>query len=164
VALAMLIAVALPAGAYGSGPTRAQIRRALARAESSRNLWATVNICNTKRNPRVIGIRGQMPSLGFNATLGMTIGVDYLPTPAIGFKSSGLKQSISLGQSRNRLVQGGARWKLTAHQGRLRGSVTFVWRLGRRVLGRVTRTTTSGHHDAAFGDPARFSAAQCNMP
>jgi hypothetical protein len=164
IALAILIAATLPAAAAGSGPTQAQIRKALATAESSQNLWATVNICNTKRSPRVIGIRGQMPSLGFNASLAMKIDVDYLPAPKLGFKPSGLKKSISLGQARNSLVQGGARWKLMPHQGRLRGSVTFVWRLGRRLLGQVTRRTTARHHDADFGDPPRFSAAQCNMP
>jgi hypothetical protein len=161
-AVAALLA-ATPAYA-SSGPTPGQIRRAIAAAEASRDLWATVNICNSKRFRRVIGIRGQMPSLGFNASLGMKIDIEYQPSPKMGFKPSGLKETIGLGQVVHRLVQGGARWKLAPHQGRLRGSVTFVWWIGHTVLGQTTRTTTARHHDADFGDPPKFSAAECDMP
>ena len=58
-------------------PTKAQIRTAVARAERSKSLWATVNICNSKRYPDRIGVRGQMPSLGFAAWLSMDIQVQY---------------------------------------------------------------------------------------
>jgi hypothetical protein len=164
-ALVALAVAALPAAASASsGPTRSQIRRAIAAAEASRDLWATINICNSKRFPRVIGIRGQMPSLGFNASLGMKIEVEYQPSPKTGFKPSKLKQTIGLGQVIHRLVQGGARWTLAPHQGRLRGSITFVWWIGHTVLGKTTRKTTAHHHDADFGDPPRFSAAECDMP
>jgi len=163
--LAACALAALPAAASASsGPTRAQIRKAIAAAEVSRDLWATINICNTKRFPRVIGIRGEMPSLGFKASLGMEIDVEYQPSPKLGFKPSGLRQMIGLGPSVHRLLQGGARWKLMPNQGLLRGSITFVWWIGHTVLGQTTRTTTGRHHDADFGDPPRFSAAVCDMP
>jgi hypothetical protein len=155
--------MAAPASA-SSGPTPAQIRHAIAAAEASHDLWATINICNSKRFPGVIGIRGQMPSLGFNAAMGMKIDVQYQPSPKTGFKPSGLRQTIGLGQAIHRLLQGGARWKLMPHQGLLRGSVTFVWWIGHHVLGQTTRITSARHHDADFGDPPRFSAADCDMP
>ena len=161
------IALAAPIAAYAAAaraPTRAQIRRAISRAEHSRNLWATVDICNTKRHPRVLGIRGQMPSLGFAASHEVNIRVDYQPTPKIGFKPSRVSKSVALGNSANRLLQGGWMWQFPKHTGPLRGTVTFAWRRGHQLLGRVTRTTTGGHHDVEFGDPRRFSAAQCNIP
>jgi hypothetical protein len=165
IALLALLGAAAPAAARGSSPTRAQIRQAVARAEHSRKLWATVNICNTKHYPKVIGVRGQIPSLGFPASLSMTVGVDYQPTPKIGFKPDPqAKATISLGRSASRLQQGGVRFRFGAHSGPLRGRVTFQWRLGRRLIGSTQRLTTRGHHDADFGDPRRFSAAQCNIP
>ena len=165
IAVLALLAPAGTAAASSSSPTRGQIRRAVAAAVRSRNLWATVNICNTRRYPKVIGIRGQMPSLGFPATLTMTIGVDYQPTPKIGFKPDPqAKETISLGRSASRLQQGGVRFRFGPHSGPLRGRVTFEWSLGRRVIGSTQRLTTRGHHDADFGDPHRFSAAQCTIP
>jgi hypothetical protein len=157
-------ALALPAAAQASGPTRAQIDRAIKKAERSRNLWATVDICNTKHHPRVLGIRGQMPSLGFPASHEMNIRVDYQPTPKIGFKPSKVHKSVPLGNSKNRLLQGGWSWQFPKHTGPLRGTVTFVWRRGHQLLGRITKRTTGGHHDVDFGDPRRFSAAQCTIP
>src|SRR6516165_1209759 len=58
-------------------PTAAQMRAAVQRAERSKYLWATVNICNTKRHPHAIGVRGQMPALGFPALLQMTVHLKY---------------------------------------------------------------------------------------
>ncbi len=147
-----------------SGPTPGQIRRAVSRAERSRNLWATINICNTKRHPRALGIRGQMPSLGFWSSHELNIRVEYRPSTKIGFKPSGVTKSVALGNSANRLLQSGWMWQFPAHTGTLRGSVTFVWRRGHQLLGRVTEATTAGHHDADFADPPRFSAAQCPIP
>jgi hypothetical protein len=157
---------AIPAeAATPKPPTQAQIRNAVAKAERSRDLWATIDICNTKRHPRVLGIRGQMPSLGFPASHELNIQVDYQPTPKIGFKPDPhAKTSVALGGSSTRLLQGGAMWQFPRHTGRLRGTVTFVWRRGRTLLGRVTKTTSAGHRDVDFGDPRRYSAADCTIP
>ena len=45
-------------------------RAAVRRAERSRELWATINICSANAKPGggELGVRGQMPSLGFSAT------------------------------------------------------------------------------------------------
>ena len=73
--VASLLATAVPAAASKrpTGPTHSQISAAVARVKRSRNLWATVNICNTKRHPDVVGIRGQMPALGFSSALSMQV-------------------------------------------------------------------------------------------
>ena len=112
----------------------------------------------------MLGIRGQMPSLGFPASHELDIRVDFQPTPKIGFKPSKVKKSVPLGDSSNRLLQGGFMWQFPQGTGTLRGTVTFVWRRGHQLLGHVTRTTSGDHHDVDFGDPRRFSAAQCTIP
>jgi hypothetical protein len=167
-ALAAILALAAPAAAAPSKPrppTAAEVRRAVHRVERSRELWATVDICNTKRHPRVLGIRGQMPSLGFGASHEMNIQVEYQPTPKIGFKPDPhAKQSVALGYSANKLLQGGTTWQFPPHTGLLRATVAFVWRRGSRQIARIVRTTTGGHRNVDFADPPRFSAAQCTIP
>jgi hypothetical protein len=168
VALAAVLALAVPAAAARSrprAPTAAQIRRAVQRLEHSRDLWATVDICNTKRHPRVLGVRGQMPSLGFGATHEMNIQVEYQPSRKIGFKPDPhVKHAVALGYSANKLLQGGWMWQFPRHTGLLRAAVAFVWRRGNRQIARIVRTTTGGHRNVDFSDPPKFSAAQCNIP
>jgi hypothetical protein len=161
---ALLVPASLSGTAFAAGraPRAAHIRTAVQTAERSADLWATVNICNTRRHRNVIGIRGQIPSLGFTANLGMEIGVEYYSTADKTFKPvPGARKSIALGKVSRGLHQGGVAFPLTPHAGTLRGSVKFEWRLGSKVLGRVSRTTTGGHRNADFGDPARYSNGGC---
>jgi len=165
-ALATVLAAASPATfaqATNQPPTSAQIRLAVERAGRSGALWATVNICNTRRYPDRLGIRGQMPSLGFAASLSMDIQVDYLPSAGNRFKPiPGARQRIEL-RSTSGLRQEGANWSFPSHTGILSGTITFEWSLAGRVLAHVTRPTTTGHPDADFGSPPHFSAAQCTI-
>ncbi len=47
--------------------------------------------------------------------------------------------------------------------GLLNATVTFRWSRAGTVLGTATRQTATGHHDAAQGRPAHYSAAQCRL-
>lgn len=110
-ALALLAPATAQARRHHS-PTRAQIRTAIDRALRSKTLWATVNICDTAHHPDVIGIRGEMPALGFGAALSMRIQVNYLasgrfkPDPgaavrlALGSPTSGSQQGAPPSSSR----------------------------------------------------------------
>src|ERR1700689_1187810 len=82
-AAAVLVALAATAAAAAVGPRR--IAAAVARAERSSSLWATVNICSSPTDPDSMGLRGQMPTLGFSASLSMVIGVNYWSTTAKRF-------------------------------------------------------------------------------
>jgi hypothetical protein len=162
VAPAALMAGSGAATARSKPPTAAQIRRAISHAEHSRALWATVNICDTPKYPHVIGIRGEMPALGFAAQLRMTFMIDY--AVGKGFKPlHGVADPVKLGTPRSGVYQGGVRFTFGPHAGVLRGRVRFSWRLGKRTLGTVVRTTTAGHHGASYGDPRGFSAARCSI-
>ena len=165
VALAILLSVAIPAtfaGARTRPPNAGQIRAAVRRAQHSRALWATINICNTRRFPNLLGIRGEMPSLGFAAMVSMNIQVDFKASSSRRFQPiAGAARLVGLGRATTGLHQGGASFQFKPHAGTLSGTITFEWKLGRKLLGRATRHTTVGHPQADFGDPGHFSAAQC---
>jgi hypothetical protein len=157
--------VAAGASTPTPNPTRAQIRTAIKRAESSTSLWATVNICNSKAQPHTIGIRGQMPTLGFPAWLSMKITLNYYSTKEKQFipVTTNGTHLVRLGRSSTRLQQGG--WSWTIDQGALlNADVQFFWRREGVLLGQKTLTTTAGHPNADGGSPPHYSAKECQLP
>ena len=177
IVLAMLAALACsPAAAWAGStpahkrPTAAQIRKALARARHSKLLWATVNVCEVKgRNAAKggsIGIRGQMPTLGFASTLSMTIQLNRWSSKtkafaALPYKTA--KTTVSPGRFATNLHQDGAVFPFGGPAGLLDATVRFSWSRAGKVLGTATRKTTAGHRDAAGSQPAHYSAAQCKL-
>ncbi len=144
--------------------TPAQIRAAVNRARHARTLWATVNICDTPHFPHVIGIRAQMPSLGFGEQLQMAFAVDYFSSANHRFRRvPGTVRTVGLGRAHGGTHQAGWRYNFSAGAGRLRGTVSFTWKLGGRVVGRAQRTTTAGHPRADFADPPHHSAGECTI-
>ena len=149
------------------GPAAAEagpLKGAVARAERSPQLWATVNVCDTPRNPGVIGIRGQMPALGFPAAISMDIRVDYWSSQDGRFEPDpGASKLVKLGRVTRGVHQAGWSFQFAPHAGLLSGTVTFTWRLRGRVIGRVVRVATAGHRRVDGADPARFSASSCRI-
>jgi hypothetical protein len=167
--IALLAVSITPSAAFarprGPAPTRAQIRAAVRGAERSRFLWATVNICNTARHRDVIGIRAQMPALGFSAQLRMHFGVDYFSSESATFKPyPGADDLVELGAFTQGDYQSGTSFRFPSHAGLLRGRVTFEWRLGAQTIARTDRVTALGHPQAMYGDPQRFSSEKCLIP
>lgn len=166
--LVLGVAVAPPAAlarAPAGNPTPRQVRTALRRAERSNSLWATVNICDTRRYPHTLGVRGQMPSLGFASWMTMLIHVDYYSKTKQRFVPvTGAAMRLRLGRLSSGLQQDGATFgPFKRHAGLLDATVQFVWRRSGQLLGEVTRPTTAGHPDADFGSPPRYSAMQCRI-
>jgi hypothetical protein len=167
-ATAVITAAALitPAAAPAAAPGPAKVARAIRSAERSRSLWATINICSSHAYRNDLGVRGQMPTLGFSASLSMQIQVQYWSTAKgrfVPIQSSAATSSLSLGSATSGLQQDGAVFPFKAHTGLLTATVTFTWTRGGRVIGRTARRTTAGHRDADFGSPAHYSAAQCRI-
>jgi hypothetical protein len=161
-ATAVLVAAGPASAAVGPG----QIARAVRRAEQSRSLWATVNICDTRKYRNDLGVRGQMPTLGFSSTLYMVVQVNYWSARQQRFLpiQSGLATTrLSLGSSANGLQQDGAVFPFSAHTGLLNATFTFIWSRGGKVIGQTVRRTTAGHNDADHGSPPHYSAAQCRI-
>jgi hypothetical protein len=163
---ALVLAALLPAGPLAKtpvSPTAKEIRSAVDRATRSSDLWATINICNTKHHRNRIGIRGQMPSLGFTSRLYMDVRIEYWSETDGRFEATDARKRIALGRASHAVHQSGAIFSFTPPAGTLRGVVTFEWRLAGKVIGRVTRKTGHGYKHVDFADPAGFSAGTCRI-
>jgi hypothetical protein len=166
--LAAVVLVAAGAGgtAFAGGVGSAEIARAVRKAEQSRSLWATVNICDSRKYRNDIGVRGQMPTLGFSSTLYMVVQINYWSQKQHRFlpiQSNLATTRLSLGSSVNGLQQDGAVFPFRAHTGLLNATFTFMWTRGGKLIGQTVRRTTAGHTDADHGSPPHYSAAQCRI-
>jgi hypothetical protein len=162
--LAAAVFVAAGSAAADVGPAR--IARAVRSAEQSRSLWATVNICDTRKYRNDLGVRGQMPTLGFPASMFMVVQVDFWSQAHQRFlpiQSDLATTRLSLGTNASGLQQDGAVFPFSAKTGLLNATVTFIWTRGGKIIGQTVRHTTAGHTDAAHGSPPRYSAAQCRI-
>jgi hypothetical protein len=135
---------------------------------SSRELWATVDVCNPSDQPNTVGVRGSMPGDGHaKDTMYMRFQLQYLDTTTntwTDLMHGGDSGFIAVGTARS-ARQGGTSFQLMPVTGKpaytIRGLVTFQWRHGSSVLHETTRTTSAGHQGVADADPAGYSAAQC---
>ena len=138
---------------------------------SSRELWATVDVCNPAQEPDTVGIRGSMPSDGHEKdVMYMRFQLEYLDTksdvwsvPAQGADSGYILVGVAKSGR-----QGGSSLQLSPPQKgqpgyTMRGLVTFQWRRAGRVVHEATRTTSAGHTNVARADPAGYSAAACTI-
>jgi hypothetical protein len=163
-ALAALLAAASAVAAAGQ-PAKA---RAAGSVLSSRQLWATINVCNPKDQPDIVGVRGSMPSDGHpHDKMYMSFRLQYLSTTTKhwGDLAGTTPAFISVGSGTAR--QGGQSFQLMPVAGKpaftLRGLVEFQWRRGKAVLQSTRRPTTAGHVSLAGADPRGYSAATCQI-
>lgn len=171
IATAATIAVlllTLPAPAPAEGPSADQIRRAVSRAEGSSSLWATVNVCSSKGKGRggELGVRGQMPTLGFDATLRMTVQLRFWSQKRerfIPIDGAHATSNLSLGSRSSGLQQDGVMFGFDNRAGLLNASIDFTWTRGGRVIAEASRITTGGHPDADYAQPAHYSASHCRL-
>lgn len=136
----------------------------------SRELWATVDVCNPKDQPHTIGIRGSMPGDGRSKdTMYMRVRVQYLDhsTKKWLYMSKGGDSGLLKLGSASVVRQGGFSVELAPVAGSagftLRGYVAFQWRRGQTVLETATRITAAGHKSQANADPPGYSAAICKL-
>jgi hypothetical protein len=151
-----------PAHAYSVARGSAKLRHALL---SSRELWATIDVCHPADQAHTVGIRGSMPGDGRShdkmymsfrlqyqdATTGKWIDLDGASSKFLAVGGAGTPRQDGLG------------FELTPAKAKfmLRGVVEFQWRHGTTVLESATRPTTAGHRSLAGADPSGYSAATC---
>jgi hypothetical protein len=166
--LAFGVAMAPPlalAGRAQSNPTPAEIQKAIRSVERSDALWATINVCNSRRYPQYIGVRGQMPALGFPSWMTMFVSIrSYSKTKRRFVPDAKATMRVRLGRNSTGLQQDGATFQFPPHTGLFDATIEFVWRRSGKVLADVTRRTTAGHRDADFGSTPRYSAENCRIP
>jgi hypothetical protein len=132
-------------------------------------LWATINICDTVKHPDTIGIRASMPGSGKpTERMYMRFQVQYFRAstqtwaPTDATVDSGFQ---SVGSAKFRRRESGWNFSITppptGQTYRLRGVVSFEWRVGKKVVRKARKRTRSGHKGTFGADPKTASAAEC---
>ncbi|MHB8691815.1 MAG: hypothetical protein ACYDHH_11250 [Solirubrobacteraceae bacterium] len=144
-------------------PTRQQINAALGKAERSNGLWATINVCSSSKHPNTIGVRGQMPALGFPATLQMVVRLGYYSVQTATFKPvPGPATTLDVGAASVGFHQDGVTFTIKP-PATLDATVQFIWRSGHKVLGSTTRSTVNSRQGVQQSDPPGYSSAVCRI-
>jgi hypothetical protein len=153
--LFLIVALALPAPSL---------------AYHAKDLWATVNICDTERNPNVLGVRASMPGNGTRQTMWMRFRASYYDRTTEQWRDVGGSSRspwIKVGDARYRSRQAGRKFTIdppaptTSHV--VRGLVEFQWRRRKKVVRRAKQKTLSGHPTGRHGDPRGYSAGTCEI-
>jgi hypothetical protein len=162
-----IVVVSLAAGALwtGAGGLASASFTPLAK---SPELWATVDVCDTPRQPNTIGIRGSMPSDGHpHDTMYMRFQVQLLAAAtrqwtAVGKTADSGFVPVGSGASPR---QGGHTFGFQPATSpyTMRGLVEFQWRRAGHVVHLASRTTVAGHVSLAGAEPKGYSAATCTL-
>ena len=137
--------------------------------DRSYHLWATVDLCSTRRHPSFLGLRGSMPRpTRRGLRMFMRFQVQYRTSAGrwIFVGPSGDSRFFDVSSGRTAVRQSGRSFKISPARGMsylLRGMVTFQWRSGRRVVDATQKATTPGHFALAGSDPPGYSAATCRI-
>lgn len=140
-----------------------------AHAKPEKNLWATVNVCDTEKSPNEMGVRARMPGDGTRRRMYMRFTAQF---------RSGKKWKQVAGSGRSKWIHAGSALFATQELGYtfsfdapkagasfvLRGLAQFEWRA--KGSGKVVRRThrfTSKGHPTKPAEPKGFSKAKCTI-
>jgi hypothetical protein len=128
-------------------------------------VWATVNVCDTAKQPDRIGIRASMPGTPKGARLSMRFRVQYKAGEDWKDVQDADSGWVNVGLARGVPVEYG--WSFTfapsTQDTVLRGVVKFRWRRGDTLPKQSEVATDAGHKSSAGADPAGYSAATCEL-
>ena len=154
-ALACFAGLALPVGASTRTP---------------KDLWATINVCDTPAQDNIMGVRASMPGDGEHTRMYMRFVAQYYD------RAHQLWNDVTgSGVSKWRLVGSGiyARRQsgytfafdpMTPGQTYvLRGAVDFKWTKGRRIVRTAHVLTKGGHPNTTGAEPTTYSSALCEI-
>jgi hypothetical protein len=142
---------------------------ATADARAVKDLWATVNVCDTPKSPNEMGVRARMPGDGTRRRMYMRFTAQ--------FRSGGRWKVVSGHGHSGWMLAGSARYRSeelgftfgfdappAGASYLMRGLVQFEWRKSAhgKVERRAHRFTEAGH-PATESDPKGFSAATCRI-
>ena len=142
----------------------------VASAHHAKDLWATVNVCDTERYPNTLGVRASRPGNGTSQKMWMRFRASYFDRATETWrKVEGNSRSrwIKVGNARWKSRQAGRRFALDAPLPTtsyvVRGIVKFQWRKGKKVIRRARQKTLSGHPTGRYGDPRGYSNGVCEI-
>ena len=155
-AVACCAVVAVPAGARGRS--------------TPKNLWATVNVCDTSLHDNMMGVRASMPGDGDRTKMYMRFIAQYYDRSKQLWSEvtgSGISSWIYVGSGRYAHRQGGYTFAFDPPKSgktfELRGAVDFKWTKGRRIVRTAHVLTTNGHPGTKGADPKTYSAGLCEI-
>jgi hypothetical protein len=142
---------------------------AAADAKPAKDLWATVNVCDTQKSPDQMGVRARMPGDGTRRRMYMRFTAQF---------KSGKKWKRVSGQGRSKWLLAGSALFRNQELGYtfsfdapkagssylMRGLVEFQWRAkgSGTVVRQAHRLTTKGHPTAP-AEPKGYSRATCEI-
>jgi len=142
----------------------------------SRDLWTTVNSCNSPHDPNTMGIRGRMPGNGARGRLYMRFAAQFRDTDGRWEYVGGSARSpwMYAGSALFTHQEMGYTFSFDPPQSGdhfvLRGVADFQWRARRRHHGRASmaivrheRLVTEAGHPSDGADPDGYSAASCEI-
>jgi hypothetical protein len=163
-----VVALAVAGAVFACGTAQA--------APLPKNLWATVNICDTANYPNQMGVRASMPGNGTRQKMYMRFHAQfYNPNTKKWFNVKGIAASpwLLAGSARFKTRQAGYNFSFAPQSApfTLRGVVDFQWRAKRRtkhgkrkmVVVRTLHANTKGEHPAAGADPPNYSSGTCEI-
>lgn len=139
-----------------------------AQANHEKNLWATINICDSPRHPDSLGVRGRMPGNGERQRMYMRFFAQFRDEGRWkSLKPRGNSPRAYVGSALFRFKEGGYTFDIEVPSGQsvtFRGIVKYEWRdrAGKQILRRTRRETTA-RHPTTTADPKNFSAARCTI-
>ena len=167
--LAVAAALApVPAAALAAAAVPRKVGATSGRALlASRELWATIDICDAPGKVDTVGVRGSMPGdRARGDRMYMSFRLQYMNASKhwIDLANGASPSFVAVG-SASSARQGGSSFELKPMKGKpavtLRGVVDFQWRHGKTVLMSTATPTSAGHRSVVGADPANFSAATC---
>jgi hypothetical protein len=139
-------------------------------ASRSKDLWATVNLCDTTFHDNMMGVRASMPGDGDHTKMYMRFIAQYYDRGKqlwTEVKGSGVSKWIYVGSGIFARRQGGYTFAFDPPaSGKtfvLRGAVDYKWTKGRRIVRTAHLLTKSGHPNTKGADPKTYSAALCEI-
>jgi hypothetical protein len=136
---------------------------------ATKNLWSTVNVCDSTNHPDDVGIAARMPGNGSSQRMYMRFYVQYLDGDKWRFvKSGGTSPWLYAGSAKYTWVGLGYTFGFdppaAGSSFTLRGFVRYEWRNGKtKVVKKTHRYTTDGHPGTRDADPKDYSSRKCKM-
>jgi hypothetical protein len=135
-------------------------------AKQPKDLWATVNICDTAAHPDMMGVRASMPGDGDRTRMYMRFTAQYYDGSHQRWLEAGVSKWIYVGSGMYRWRQAGYTFAFDpkgAAQSVLRGAVDYKWTKGRRIVRTVHVITKGGHPGTTGADPSTYSRDLCTI-
>lgn len=172
---ALLAAGAVLAASTVSSPADAKDRPTAAKKQrsitASPRLWATVNVCDTRRHPNTIGLRASMPGSGKRGErMYVRFRLEFFKESDGTWNElgpSGDSGFLRLGSAKYTRRETGRNFVLApppeGRTYRVRGLVDYEWRRGRKVVRKAEKRTRPHKGRITGADPKGFSAAECTI-